>query len=321
MFGTHSRGRWPAALGRWRRPVIPACTLIGMLACGGPAMGAAGEYATVSSLFGRHCIVCHSGPQAVMGLRLDTHAGVIAGSERGPVVNPGDPEGSELVRRLLGVSQPRMPLTGPPFLSEAEVASIAAWIRDGAKSGPAGEHAPPAATRRELPKPGAAVVYGDVAPILLQRCAKCHSAQSILGAPPEGLRMTTLPELLRGGDRAVVVPGHPLASELYRRVAGLAQPRMPFDGPPYLSADEIRVLGDWIAQGARDEAGSPAPIPVGRSVRFTGTLTGQWAVDGMPLRVGGATRIDKAPRVGGRVEVRGVIAADGNVDVLRLRRR
>ena len=37
-----------------------------------------------------------------------------------------------------------------------------------------------------------------------------------------------------------MVPGKPEASELVRRIRGQAHPRMPFDGPPYLSDDEIR---------------------------------------------------------------------------------
>ena len=49
----------------------------------------------------------------------------------------------------------------------------------------------------------------------------------------------------------VVKAGDPNASELVRRIRGQARPRMPLDGPPYLSIDEIRLIEDWIAQGAR----------------------------------------------------------------------
>jgi len=277
-------------------------------------------FAAIAPLFRQHCVVCHSGADAVLGLRLDSYDGVLAGSRRGPVVRPGNAAGSELLRRLRGESLPRMPLTGPPFLAEAEIARVAAWIAAGAPRG-RGTVAEAPMVPRTLPLPGEAVRYSHVAPIFLQRCAKCHSQRGILGAPPEGVRLASLSETLQGGERVVVVPGQPLASELYRRVTGLAQPRMPFDGPPYLSADEIRVIGDWIAQGARDAEGRPAALPVGEAVRLTGALTDPWAVDGLALRVDSATRIDKVPRVGDRVEVRGVVDADGRVRVLRLRRR
>lgn len=297
------------------------CVLIGMIllnASRALAAAPAADFAAVAELFGRHCVVCHSGAQAVLGLRLDSYAGVMAGSQRGPVVRPGDPAGSELLRRLRGDSQPRMPLTGPPYLTEAEVMTVSSWVAGGAHDGGAPVVAP---ARPPLPPPGAAVLFRDVAPILLQRCAKCHSAQSILGAPPEGLRLSSLSEVLQGGERVVVVPGHPMASELYRRVAGFGSPRMPFDGPPFLSSDEIRVLGAWIAQGARDDGGRAAPMPVGRQLRLTGTLDGVWSVDGVPLRVSGRTRIDKSPRPGDRVEMRGAVADDGSIVVDRLRRR
>jgi hypothetical protein len=54
-----------------------------------------------------------------------------------------------------------------------------------------------------------------------------------------------------------VVPGHPEASELVRRIRGQALPRMPFDGPPYLSEADIALIVAWIRQGARDAAGDP----------------------------------------------------------------
>lgn len=298
--------------------LLGAVTAVSMM----PRSAMAASFEAVAGIFAERCVVCHAGPNAVQGLRLDSHAGVMAGSVRGPVVRPGNPDGSELVKRLRGISQPRMPLTGPPYLDDAQIAAISAWIAAGAKAGTVGATASSQApVRRPLPAPGAVVTYGDVAPILLQRCVKCHGANSILGAPPEGLQLGTLDELLRGGERVVVVPGNPGASELYRRIAGFSQPRMPFDGPPFLDVEEIRVLGEWIAQGAKDEAGRAAPMPVGAPVRLQGTLDAYWRIDGAVLQVSGGTRVDKSPRIGDHVEVRGTVAADGTIDVSRLRRR
>ncbi len=46
---------------------------------------------------------------------------------------------------------------------------------------------------------------------------------------------------------------------------------MPFDGPPYLDKDEIRLIEDWIAQGARNANGVKSPIPAGaKSVYMAG---------------------------------------------------
>ncbi len=69
-------------------------------------------YADVAPIFQKNCIICHSGDGPPRGLRLDTCENIRKGSDRGPVVAPGDPENSELVRRIKGISQPRMPFDG-----------------------------------------------------------------------------------------------------------------------------------------------------------------------------------------------------------------
>jgi hypothetical protein len=142
-----------------------------------------------------------------------------------------------------------------------------------------------------------------------------------MGAPPEGLRLTSLATTLSGGERVVVVPGSPGTSKLVRHVEGRESPRMPFDGPPYLSGEESRVISDWVAQGAPDEAGRKAPIPVGASVRLRGTLTARWALDGQPFVVGPDTRVRKNPRIGESVEVRGRLQGDGSIRATRVRGR
>ena len=43
----------------------------------------------------------------------------------------GDPAGSELIKRLKGTSLPRMPMNGPPYLADKDVALFERWIREG----------------------------------------------------------------------------------------------------------------------------------------------------------------------------------------------
>ncbi len=288
-----------------------------LLSLAAPAAAAPTWNADIAPLLAARCVVCHRGEAAPRGLRLDTLEGLLGGSERGPVVQAGDPAGSELVRRILGQSLPRMPLTGPPFLSEGEAALISDWIAAGLPEGEATAPAPPPARQRPPGPPR----YGEVAPILLQRCVKCHSERGIRGAPPEGLRLSTLAETLAGGERVVVIPGNAEASELVRRIRGLSEPRMPFDGPPWLSAEEIARIAAWIDAGARDEEGRPAPMPTGARVRLEGTLTGRWELDGMRLYVQLGARIRERVRVGDRVRVEGVVERDGRINVTRIKRR
>ena len=88
----------------------------------------------------------------------------------------------------------------------------------------------------------------------------CHLPSST-GAGPgiqlSGLDLSSLSSLRRGGNLSslqIVVPGQPCASVLFQKVSE-APPfgsRMPLGGPPFLSADELALIHDWIAEGASE---------------------------------------------------------------------
>lgn len=213
-------------------------------------------------------------------------------------------------------------MTGPPWLDDAEVALLVAWINAGAPAAAAAAGTAPAPVA-QAPSPGAGepVTWLHVAPMLAQRCARCHTDGGLMGAAPEGLRLTSHAQALDASDRARIVPGQPEASELLRRIRGQALPRMPMDGPPYLDAAETALVERWIAQGARDADGKPAAVPVGAKVRLHGTLQAGPRLDTLPLLIGKGTRLDQAPAIGQRAQVRGRLDAQGRVVVERLRDR
>lgn len=278
------------------------------------------DWTAVNKVLQERCIVCHSGDGAPLELHLDSHANLLSGSQNGPVVLPGDPDGSQLMHRLLGKAEPRMPLDGPPFLDDATIAMFGTWIKAEAK-GPATAETAPAAAPPPDPRADGRILYGEVSRIFGQHCVKCHSDNSKMGAPPEGLRLGSHADILKGGERVVLIPGNPQGSEIIRRVEGLASPRMPFDGPPWLTAEEIALLRDWIAQGARGDDGTAAPVPVGRHLRMRGILTAPNEVDGAAFMADSATRRKDVPAVGGTVELHGRVAPDGGIVAERLRGR
>lgn len=308
------------------RPVQPSHVIAAtraLLLCAIAVVSATGRaadapsYAELQPLFQRHCVLCHSGASAAAGLSLDTLEGLVKGATRGAVVEPGQPARSELIRRLKGQSLPRMPLTGPPWVDDGDIARIERWITAGL---PVGAPVKPAsAPVAAPPPPGQAVTWAHVAPIFATRCARCHSPQGQMGPAPEGYVLTSYEAAVSMNDRARIVPGRPEASEVLRRIRGHARPRMPFDGPPWLEEAQIRLIERWITDGARDPSGRPAPIRGGARIRLRGVMSPDGTLDGLALP--GGSRRDKLPSPGEEMELRGWLMPDGRIDVERLRRR
>ena len=76
------------------------------------------------------CHACHSSKASAVhaGLRLDSRDSVLRGGDAGPVVVPGDPAASKLVRMLHG-DGPQMPPTGK--LPAEKIAALERWIELG----------------------------------------------------------------------------------------------------------------------------------------------------------------------------------------------
>lgn len=89
-------------------------------------------------------------------------------------------------------------------------------------------------------------------------CA-CHqpSDPNPIGLEQTGLDLSTYDSLRAGGINTgaqIVVEAQPCDSFIWQKISP-GPPfgaRMPFNGPPFLSDDERRLIADWIAEGARD---------------------------------------------------------------------
>ena len=286
-----------------------------------PSSAFARDWETIGALFEERCVVCHSGEWAPFGLQLDSYSNVMNGSENGAVIRVDSMEQSALLLRITGQAEPRMPLDGPPFLTDDQIAEVAAWIAAGAP-GPALDGPEALATAEPLdPYADGRVTYDEVKAIFGRHCIECHSDNSRYDQPPEGLRLDQYASILAGGDRLVLIPGNAQASEIIRRVEGLATPRMPFDGPPWLAAQEITLLRDWIDGGALSQDGIVAPVPVGGRVRLRGIATGPTEIDDAEFVITESTRVDDRPRVGQAAEMRGRIDENGRIVAERLRDR
>jgi mono/diheme cytochrome c family protein len=216
-----------------------------------------------------------------------------------------------------------MPLNGPPWLDESQISLLENWISGGALSSPqsGSGRRNDAPSGPSAPRDSEKVTFTHVAPIFNARCVKCHAPKGQRGAPPEDIRLDSYQAIVSSSERAIVVPGFPKSSLLVRAIRGEENPRMPMDGPPYLDPAEIDLIDMWVSQGARDPAGNPTPIPARARIRLTGTLTGNWELDGIPILVGSKTHIRKNPLIGTSVEVRGHVTPDGNIEAREIRPR
>jgi hypothetical protein len=100
----------------------------------------------------------------------------------------------------------------------------------------------------------------DIRPILDSHCRLCHypGVQKHTGTDETGLDLSTLASLKQGGfhtGNGIVNPGAPATSALVRKLRGTFDvgDRMPKNGPPYLSEEQIRLVELWIEQGAKGE--------------------------------------------------------------------
>jgi mono/diheme cytochrome c family protein len=84
----------------------------------------------IASLLEQHCLRCHGQKMQRGGLSLATAADLAAGGDSGPVVVPGKPSESLLIKMVSG-DKPKMPKKAAPLTPE-QVASLKRWIVQGA---------------------------------------------------------------------------------------------------------------------------------------------------------------------------------------------
>ncbi len=94
----------------------------------------------VAPLLMDNCKGCHIGAMRNSGnLSLDTFNQLLRGGDGGPIIVPGKPEESLLIKKLRGTAGQRMPAGGRPPLEDIAITKIATWIKEGARfDGPDG---------------------------------------------------------------------------------------------------------------------------------------------------------------------------------------
>ncbi len=105
-----------------------------------------------------------------------------------------------------------------------------------------------------------------IEPIFQEKCVACHNHTVRQG----GLNLESYEALINGGKNgAAIVPGKSVESRLVKMIEGTIKPRMPIGDQ--LSADEIRIIKNWIDAGARGPQAAmakaePAPLKSGSNI-------------------------------------------------------
>ena len=76
------------------------------------------------------CLSCHGGEKTAKGFSVKTYAALMAGSQEGSVVTPGDPNNSILVRIIASGKMPKK----RPHLPADQFQVISDWVKAGAKN-------------------------------------------------------------------------------------------------------------------------------------------------------------------------------------------
>ena len=79
-----------------------------------------------------NCNGCHYAATRVSGgLQFNMFSQIVKGGDTGPIVSPGKPDESLIVRKLRGMEGARMPM-GRPALPDSQIQLVATWIKEGA---------------------------------------------------------------------------------------------------------------------------------------------------------------------------------------------
>jgi len=82
----------------------------------------------VQPILESRCAKCHMGDFVSEGLDMDTYESLLAGSQNGPVIVPGDAKNSLLIEKVV---EGEMPKRGPK-LTPIQIQTLKDWINAGA---------------------------------------------------------------------------------------------------------------------------------------------------------------------------------------------
>ncbi len=118
--------------------LVPVGLMVLMVGCSGEAEISFNK--DVKPILDENCLKCHveNGAGFVKtGLDMSSYESLMKGTKFGPIIEPGSSVSSTLARLISGNADPSLKMphgAGSKPLSEQEIATIKAWIDQGAKN-------------------------------------------------------------------------------------------------------------------------------------------------------------------------------------------
>lgn len=92
----------------------------------------------VKPVLDKNCLECHQENGAgtlASGFDMSSFDGLMKGTHHGPMVIPGDPEGSNLIVLIEGRADPSISMPhGKDSISDTDIQMIRSWVSQGAKN-------------------------------------------------------------------------------------------------------------------------------------------------------------------------------------------
>jgi WD40 repeat protein len=123
-----------ARLGLRSRAAALLCATVGVTSIGlaaDPPKAKVTYQDNVAQIFRSRCGACHNPDKQKGGLNLDNYGAAMQGGGSGKVVEPGDPDSSQLFLSVSHKEEPKMPPNSPK-IPDAEIDLIRKWIEGGA---------------------------------------------------------------------------------------------------------------------------------------------------------------------------------------------
>ena len=197
------------------------------------------------NLFANSCALCHSGPRAKAGVKLDSVEALLALAGKQLLV-PFNAAGSTVVNLIKNQEMP------PPSTEEApsaeSLAMLECWINNGATAdaklcqAPVAPPQPPQPPQPPVPEPAQYSYAALRKNVLAPNCIGCHNERKASG----DVRLDNIGAILNPVEGPRVVRcGRPENSRLYKVVE---DDEMPFESDP-ISAEEKQIIYEWIKRG------------------------------------------------------------------------